>query len=62
MLNEEKCTVIDKIGPQTLALFMIMTLPFFGYFVEGNITISSCLASILAFFLIVVHLVNRPTE
>jgi hypothetical protein len=35
------------------ALFLIMIAPGVGYFVEDNITVTSCLCSVVAFFLLV---------
>jgi len=30
-----------------------MIAPFIGFFAEGNITVTSCLSSVLAFFLLI---------
>jgi hypothetical protein len=35
------------------ALFLIMIAPGVGFFVEGDITVTSCLCSVVAFFLLI---------
>jgi len=40
-------------------LFFIMILPYVGYFVEGNITITSCVSSVLAFMLLAASFAYR---
>lgn len=48
-----------KITPVTWTLFLIMMLPGIGFFFENNITISSMLSSILAFFLIIGQIIEK---
>jgi len=48
-----------KVNLMSLGLFVIMMTPGIGYFVEGSITFSSCLSSVLAFFLLVYELFLR---
>jgi hypothetical protein len=42
-----------KMSAAAAALFLIMIAPGIGYFAEGNITITSCLCSVMAFFLLI---------
>lgn len=51
--------MFSKINSTTLALILIVLMPGIGYFIEGSITISSCVSSLIAFFLVVAELVFR---
>ena len=42
-----------KMSPAAAALFLIMMAPGVGYFAEGNITVTSCVCSVVALFLLV---------
>jgi len=42
-----------NISTAAAALFSILVAPFVGFFVEGNITVTSCLCSVVAFFLLI---------